>query len=1389
MRISQNTIAFAWVTAAAWAMPALAVNDAFPMSYTVEPAAISDTANGDSTTEYGGDDSRRHISNGGRFSVFTSKAHDLIPGHSGPQNTSNVFLYDGQTGSITLVSHAFGMVTTGGNGDSLRPVLSGDGRRVAYHSSSTNLIAGYSGFATSNVYLYDVTTGQTSLISHAVGSNTTGGGGRSGSPVFSSDGSRLAFGSDSRNLVVGFSGNSSNIYLYDVARETTTLISHAAGSATTGGNEDSHSYVINADGRLVAYTSDSTNLVAGYSGEGFSNAYVFNAATGATTLVSHAIGTPTQSGNGHSGNPVLTPDGRQLVYGSGARNLVGGFTGNPNSNVYLHNVATGVTALLSHVAGNPSQGGNGNSGSAAISSNGRRVVYVSSATDLVSGFSGFRNDNVYLLDLPTGATSLVSRRADARTHGGNGQGSQPSITADGALVLYRNTSTDLIPNFSGGGWPNLYLFDVANALTTLVSHAAVGPTTTGNLDSSEAVISRDGTRVLYRSTSTDLEENTQDNNGRSDAVLYSVEDTINRYISRIDPSAPPRTGTGGSRVGPGRDVSRRQISADGRYAIFSSEASLVPSQSSTPGVRNIYLFDVLSGGLTLVSHAAGAPQTGGDRNSGGAVLSADGRRVAYASAATNLVSGLSGEIGDAFRFHIFLYDVATGETTLVSHAAEAVNVRANLGADDFALSADGGHVAFTSASTNLVSGFSAPTSGPRHVYLYDVGTRVTKLVSHAAGAPTTAGNNDSVHPMISADGTRVAYQSRATTLVSGFSGPTGIWNIYVYSAASDETSLVSHGTGQITASGSSHSSEAVISADGSCIAYTSSAENLVSDFSSNGQSNIFVFQVGTELNSLVSRAARSPTRAGNGQSEEPVVSADCHRIAYTSFATNLISGFSGVAGNVYLHDVPAGVTALVSHVAGAPRQGTGAADEASISADGGRVSFSSVRDVYLFDVAASATTLVSHAAGFATTGGNSLSGDSELSADGSSLVFNSFSSDLSTLSDLNQSEDAFYYSLNPRHDFGDAPDTYGTSLVVNGARHGVGMLRLGSLADAEGDGLPTAMASGDDASAPDDEDGVTIGTMIKGATNEFQIATSIPGLLSAWVDLRADGTFDEADRVLDEYITAGGSEAIGIAIPANSTTGTTFARFRLCAGVGECNTPRGPASTGEVEDYAVALIAAPVVELTPRAIAFSAEIVFVSSVARSVVVSNTGTARLNVGTPSVVGPDAPDFAISANTCTAGISRNASCRIDVQFRPRAAGERSATLRIPSNAPTSPDVVPLSGIGIKRATSMTALAAYSVQPLKGQVTFNPRATLMDSLSAAPIAGRSILFQAGGSPLCAGVTDSSGTARCQATLVGHVQEILARGYTAGFAGDSVYQGITVTAPLVCVGTVCVP
>ena len=154
-------------------------------------------------------------------------------------------------------------------------------------------------------------------------------------------------------------------------------------------------------------------------------------------------------------------------------------------------------------------------------------------------------------------------------------------------------------------------------------------------------------------------------------------------------------------------------------------------------------------------------------------------------------------------------------------------------------------------------------------------------------------------------------------------------------------------------------------------------------------------------------------------------------------------------------------------------------------------------------------------------------------------------------------------------DFGDAPDSYGTTLAANGARHEIvaGGLFMGAAID--GEAQPAIAPFSDDAAGTvNDEDGVWFATpLTRGLDGVVVVTASADGYLSAWVDVDQNGSFDADDQLVTDLPVSAGQNPIALPIPLNATNGNSWARFRISDQIGLG--PTGGVVNGEVEDYPV----------------------------------------------------------------------------------------------------------------------------------------------------------------------------------------------------------------------------
>lgn len=338
------------------------------------------------------------------------------------------------------------------------------------------------------------------------------------------------------------------------------------------------------------------------------------------------------------------------------------------------------------------------------------------------------------------------------------------------------------------------------------------------------------------------------------------------------------------------------------------------------------------------------------------------------------------------------------------------------GAQEPSVSADGNLIAFSSDATNF--GVN-DTNGLRDVFLHNRQTGTTVLVSRTPAG--TAGNGVSAEPSISTDGAYVSFSSFATDLAGGQPTTNAHKDVFIYEVATGTVTQVS-----VTTTGgnpSAFAAEPNTNDNGDYVAYTtpSGAPSLVpGTVDENGLRDVFLWNRTTGTTQLVSTTT-TPNTTGNGGSFDPSVSGNGQFVAFRSEASNLLPGDTNSKRDVFVRDMTAGTTVLVSRGVGGVAA-NGESDSPSISADGNYVVFSSVasnlspldtgptvRDIFVFNRATNEVTLVSRNAG-RTGSGNQDSSEPSISTDGRFVAFTSAADNL-VAGDTNGVSDIFVYDI------------------------------------------------------------------------------------------------------------------------------------------------------------------------------------------------------------------------------------------------------------------------------------------------------------------------------------------------------------------------------------------
>lgn len=312
------------------------------------------------------------LSSDGRFVAFSSRASNLVPGEA--NRLYDVFVSDDSTVPPTMVRASSSPVGQPGDAHSLWPAISADGRFVAFESRASNLVTGDTlGFY--DVFVFDRCANSVRRVSVSASGGEANG--ASTRPSISGDGRFVAFFSSASNLVAGDFNGVSDVFVFDCRTGTTERVSVSSSGIESDG--DCRRPSLSADGNRVAFVSFASNLAPGDT-NGLKDIFVRDRVAGTTVRVSES--TAGAQGNGRSQYPSISADGRFVVFESNARNLVS-FDGNNRLDVFRHDLATRETILVSSRPDGTS--GVGDSAHASVSADGSAVSFDSDVPDLAPG--------------------------------------------------------------------------------------------------------------------------------------------------------------------------------------------------------------------------------------------------------------------------------------------------------------------------------------------------------------------------------------------------------------------------------------------------------------------------------------------------------------------------------------------------------------------------------------------------------------------------------------------------------------------------------------------------------------------------------------------------------------------------------------------------------------------------------------------------------------------------------------------------------------------------------------------------------------------------------------------------------------------------------------------
>jgi len=627
---------------------------------------------------------------------------------------------------------------------------------------------------------------------------------------------------------------------------------------------------------------------------------VFSTAAVQLVTVQGTSFAPQAGGSGDSGLSIISRDGRYVLFASTANDLT---LTNNNSfvlprrfNVFLRDrLASTVTLVSVNMAGNG--GGNADSFPTGISTNGQFVLFESSASDLVAGDTNKASD-IFVRDLGNGLTTLVSISTNGISGNGTSRGSV--MTGDGHYVAFVSAAANLVSRDTNNS-ADVFVRDLQAGKTTLVS---VGAAT--NSESPE--ITPDGRYVVFYSAATNLVPGLTTTN-----EIY-VRDLLagNTTWASTNARAIAQAVTGNSNF----TSCNYSISDDGQFVAFEA----CTNSPSGPTALGIFLRYQLPTGLTDILCTNANVPLAPFQNLHDLAMTPDGRFIAF-------VANVSGT-----NTAIYLWDAQTGTNTLVS-ANLNNSSPANGFCDSPVISSNGQFVAFVSNATNLVAN---TLMGDWHVYLRDMQAGVTQLLDADTNGAGT-GVNPTLVPALSADGSVVAFDSANVLPDNRHLNE----DVFARDLTAGTTGLISARQPALpspTPNGLSGITPFSVSANGRFVAFYSDADDLVPN-DTNGFGDVFVRDLVAGMNILVS-VNTNGTAPGDGLSTDPATSSNSQYVVFTSSADNLVAGGTNKQ-NVYIRDLQAGTTALVSISTNGVNPGNGDSFLPILSADGRHVLFHS----------------------------------------------------------------------------------------------------------------------------------------------------------------------------------------------------------------------------------------------------------------------------------------------------------------------------------------------------------------------------------------------------------------------------------------------------------------
>ncbi len=790
----------------------------------VTPSVITRVSVDSNPEQAGQISSEPVVSGDGRYVAFTSEASNLVVGDT--NGVSDVFVRDRDTGMTTRISVASD--GTQANSRSFTPAISGDGRYIAFASYASNLVPDDTN-GVADIFVYDQESASVTRVS--VGSTGAQVFASSFAPDISGDGRYVSFESSADYMVPEDTDGLRDVFVRDLQLGSTEQVS--VSTAGVSANAAVQQSQISTDGRFVVFQTAANNLTAGDT-NGFQDVYLHQRESNLTMRVSEA-GDDTE-GNNHSAAPVISRDGRFIAFQSAASNLVPGDS-NRVSDIFLVDRELASIERVSMTA----TGGeaNGSAMMPTLSDDGSVIAYRTTATNLTEATPPGAID-VAIMDLNTGELELVTGEGGPAETGAT---LALDMSDDGNVLVFASEATSLIEN-DRNGVADIFAVDRAGETLELITAASMP--SQGNADSFGSVISLDNRYIAFHSAASNLVPG--DRNDQVDAFVHDTQTQTTTLVS---------VGIDGIPADAGSYV--LAISQNGRYVLFESDAANLIAEDNN-AVRDLFVRDILEGTTIRVSTSADGIEANGWSSQG--VFTPDGRYIAFISAASNLTDN-----DDNNRPDFFFRDLETGAIQRFSPPTEVIG-NESIGSISF----DGSYLGVTFTREDLTT----------EVGVYNTQTQTFQVISQTPTGEPSDGASQGI--TLSGDGRFAAFISEASNLVANDTNDAA--DVFV-------RDLV---TGQTTRLDLPGAQDLALSYDGYFLAYTTAFDQPeLGD--TNQVSDVYLFDATGQI-TLISYEAEDSV--GNAPSFGPMISPDGQFITFQSEASNFVANDTNQRTDVFV---------------------------------------------------------------------------------------------------------------------------------------------------------------------------------------------------------------------------------------------------------------------------------------------------------------------------------------------------------------------------------------------------------------------------------------------------------------------------------------------------------